>query len=260
MALKHLTTAQMVSLSGPLVQAGHPDRMALATFAELNGLLPKLTTAHTGLLDTHTPVDSSEQLVTIRQAQKQLDGRFDDLARGIHSLPLALAYLVKSQPLAQQLRDLQQVLTPDGLALVQKSYREEAGQAALLESRLTGDHVSLMKTIQTPEGTLEDAVLEFISTGKQLGALEDSRAAVQKTGPTPADAVKARNRWIRTINAMLSLIELLDEPSEAVRAIVQRIQIAAAKAEINQGTTDDARTSASEDDSTMQDPAAPAVG
>jgi hypothetical protein len=175
-------------------------------------------------------------------------------------LPLALAYLVKSQPLAQQLRDLQQVLTPDGLALVQKSYREEAGQAALLESRLTGDHVSLMKTIQTPEGTLEDAVLEFISTGKQLGALEDSRAAVQKTGPTPADAVKARNRWIRTINAMLSLIELLDEPSEAVRAIVQRIQIAAAKAEINQGTTDDARTSASEDDSTMQDPAAPAVG
>ena len=260
MALKHLTTAKMVSLSDPLVKPGHPDRAALAAFADLNGFLPKLTAAHTGLLQTFTPADSSEQLVTIQNNQKQLDARYDDLARGIHHLPLALSYLVKNAAVAQQLRSLQQVLTPDGLSVIQKSYREEAGQAALLESRLTADHVALMKSIQTPEGSLEDAVREWISTGAQLGALEDQRAALQKSGPTAADALKARNRWIRTIHAMSSLIELVDEPGEAVLAIVKRFQDAAAKAEVDHGSSDEARSNESEDDSTVQHPPTPATG
>ena len=83
---------------------------------------------------------------------------------------------------------------------------------------------------------------------------------MQKSGPTAADALKARNRWIRTINAMMSLVELVDEPGEAVLAIVKRFQDAAAKVEVDHGSSDKAGSNESEDDSTVQPAPTPATG
>lgn len=73
-------------------------------------------------------------------------------------------------------------------------------------------------------------------------------------------SLRTRNSWIRTIHAMSSLIELADEPGEAVLAIVKRFQDAAAKAEVDHGSSDQARSNDAEDDSTVQHPPTPATG
>jgi hypothetical protein len=59
---------------------------------------------------------------------------------------------------------------------------------------------------------------------------------------------------------MLSLIEWVDEPGDAVLAIAKRFQDAAAKAEVDHDSTDDAGPNDSEGESTVQHPPAAAMG
>ena len=52
MALKRLTTGEMISLTATCVQEGHADRVILLGVPEIAALVPKLDQAHKGLLGT----------------------------------------------------------------------------------------------------------------------------------------------------------------------------------------------------------------
>jgi hypothetical protein len=231
MALKRLTTGEMVSLSGPWVDPDHDDRTTLTAIPVLASLLPQIDGSHQGLLEAQPKAATPERVIAIQKEQRSLDGRHDDLCRGAYYLPMALAYLTKDKSLAEALIVLQSVLLPEGLALTQKSYREEAGQAKLLESRLAPEHITLLKKLKTLDGTLWDAVREWISVAGQLGALEDERTGAMDDGSSGGDGVKARNRWIRTVNAMRTLLALVEEEHPGAHAILRRIEEAERKAD-----------------------------
>ena len=232
MALKRLYTGEMVSLSGPLTTAAHADRQILADIPATAALLPELDGAHRSLLVTQVKPEAQTRLAVIIKAQKRLDVRHDDLIRGVSGLLTALAYLTQDADLAARLRLVLSVLLPDGLDAVTRTYREEAGQAALLESRLSPADVTLLKKIKILEGTAWNSIKEWIDVGAQLGALEDERAGLPETsGPAPADVVTARNRWIRTINAMRSVLDLVSADHPGVVKILSRLSEAERKAD-----------------------------
>lgn len=232
MALKRLYTGEMVSLSGPLTKADHPDREVLAGIPATAALLPELDSAHRSLLSTQVKPEAQTRLAGIIMAERGLDVRHDDVIRGLSGLLTSLAYLTPDPDLAARVLHVLSVLLPDGLDAVTKSYREEAGQAALLESRLAPADVTLLKRIKILEGTAFDAVQEWISVGAQLGRLEDERGDLPETsGPAPADVVTARNRWIRTVNAMRSVLDLVSADHPDVVKILGRITEAERKAD-----------------------------
>lgn len=232
MALKRLYTGEMVSLSGPLTKSDHPDRRILADIPATAALLPELDGAHGTLLAMQVKPEAQTRLAVIIKAQKRLDVRHDDLIRGVSGLLTSLAYLTQDAELAARLLHLQSVLLPDGLDAVTKTYREESGQAALLESRLTPADVTLLKKIKLLEGTAWDAVREWMDVGAQLGALEDERSAIPATtGPAAADVVAARNKWIRTINAIRAVLDLTSSGDAGVVKILNRLAEAERKAD-----------------------------
>ena len=232
MALKRLYNGEMVSLSGPLTQADHPDRKILADIPATAALLPELDKAHRSLLSTQIKPEAETRLAAIIKVEKSLDVRHDDLIRGVSGLLTSLAYLTRDPALAAGVLHVLSVLLPDGLDAVTRTYREEAGQAALLESRLSAADIALLKKIKILEGTAWDAVKEWMDVGAKLGALEDERAGLPATsGPSPADVVTARNRWIRTINAMRSVLDLVAADHPGVVKIRGRITEAERKAD-----------------------------
>jgi len=69
----------------------------------------------------------------------------------------------------------------------------------LLQSRLTPAHIVLLEKIPTLDGTLWDSVQEWMALAA-LGKLEDERGGgVEAIGPTAAEGIAARNRWIRAL-------------------------------------------------------------
>jgi hypothetical protein len=232
MALKRLYTGEMVSLSAPLTKSDHPDRKILADIPATAALLPELDGAHGSLLSTQVKPEAETRLAAIIKAEKILDVRHDDLIRGLSGLLTSLAYLTQDPALAAGVLHVQSVLLPDGLDAVIKSYREEAGQAALLESRLSAADIALLKKIKILEGTAWDAIKEWMDVGARLGALEDERAGLpETTGPAPADVVTARNKWIRTINAIRSVLDLVSADHPGVVKILNRLTEAERKAD-----------------------------
>lgn len=232
MALKRLYTGEMVSLSGPLTTTDNPDRQVLADIPATAALLPELDSAHESLLSTQVKPEAETRLLAISKAQKHLDVRHDDILRGVTGLLTALAYLTHDRALAARLLHILSVLLPDGLEAVTRTYREESGQAALLASRLTAADIALLQSIKTLEGSAWSAIQEWITVGAKLGALEDERAGLPATtGPSAADVVTARNTWIRTVNAMRTVLDLVSANHPGVVKILNRITEAEHKAD-----------------------------
>ena len=178
MALKRLYNGEMVSLSGPLTQADHPDRKVLADIPATAALLPELDNAHDSLLSTQVKPEAETRLAAIIKIEKSLDVRHDDLIRGVSGLLTSLAYLTRDPALAAGVLHVLSVLLPDGLDAVTRTYREEAGQAALLESRLSAADIALLKKIKILEGTAWDAVKEWMDVG-DVATLEGTSTAEQ---------------------------------------------------------------------------------
>jgi len=230
----------MVSLSAPLTQAGHADRQLLAGIPAAAALLPTLDSAHRQLLITQPSVAVPERAAAIIVEERRLDIRHDAILRGCFTLLQALSYLTSNAAEAKLLIELQQVLLPEGLTATQKTYREEAGQAALLESRLTPAQIARLTSIKTLHGTtLWDSVQEWIHLGAALGKLEDERGGgLEAASPTAAEGLAARNRWIRTLNAIRGVLDLVEADEPGVAAILSRIAEAERRADRRGETSD----------------------
>ncbi|AKV01579.1 hypothetical protein AKJ09_08242 [Labilithrix luteola] len=105
------------------------------------------------------------------------------------------------------------LLTPEGIAIISTSYRNEAGAATLLKSRLgsAAEVKSLLASVVVDKKkTLASFVNERISHGERLGVLEDERAQLRlaATESSAVANVNARNAWIRAVNALIANAEL----------------------------------------------------
>jgi hypothetical protein len=232
MTFKRLSTSEMLSLSGPWTTPDHADRKILASSAAIAVLLPQIDDAHQSLLATQPSTAIPDRVTAIQQLQRRLDLRHDDVLRGCYLLPEALAYLTRDRALMGQLLHLQEALLPEGLLATQKSYREESDQAAKLATHLSDDHIALLQKLKTADGTLWDAVLEWEELGRKLGELEDELDELAVTaGATPADVLQARNKWIRTVYAFKTVLELVGVEKAGVLTILKRLTDAERRAD-----------------------------
>jgi hypothetical protein len=241
MALKRLRTEEMVTITSTLVDPTHPDYQAMVAVPALAPLVPEITGSHHGLYATYFTGPSAVRLKEIQGQQKELDVGHDDSARGLWAYCWAMIYLARTDAERQVFRRLLALLLPDGLAIVRKSYREEAGQAALIQAQLGDDDRTALASMVLPDGrTLLEVVNQWLSLGTQLGALDRERAGdVADGAPTPADALAARNRWIRTMQAVRDVAALVAADNPAISSIMVRLDEAEHVADRRAGSGDD---------------------
>lgn len=231
MSFKNLSTPTMVTITGSLVDP-KTDRPLLESLPQAGALLPSLDKAHNGLLHTQVSDDQAATALTLLQAaEAKVDVKHDRKTRGTYSVLTGFADLTDDPELAAQYLALRDAIYPKGLEVIKWSYTDEAGEAELVDKRLSKTDKALLGKLPTPSGTLLDALKERIKAGKELGDLEKERAALETKAPdapTGADAVRARNLWIRTLNAFVATLDLeeglSDEDREKILGPLRRAE------------------------------------
>jgi hypothetical protein len=234
MALKRLTTEEMVQLSSAWVRSGSPARAALLGVDELAGLVPRIEKSHTELVEAQPDVKDPRLAVLMRDAAA-VDLRHDGVIRGVEAITLGYSLLIGDDPRATLLKKLREVLLPDGLDAIQKTYRAEAGAAELLKTRLakSPDVTAALATIAVFDRTLSDYVGEWIACAERLGDLENERASLVKA-PGAGDGARlfnARNRWIRAVNALVANAALAELDPATDTLILGALRLAEAIAD-----------------------------
>jgi hypothetical protein len=222
MALKNLSTGAMISLTTPWISEGNPERTILLRYPETKGLLGRIEGDQQALLDVQPRPNG--RLAQVSDEQGTLDVTHDDLVRGVTGLLTHLALLATDAKEAQAFIELRETLFPQGVALVTRSYRDEAGEGALLRARLTPSLKKALKAIPVLQGTLADTVARYLEVADALGKLEDEKATIvgRADGPTPAALLAARNRWIRTVNAVIALLDIVAISEEEKTTVLVR--------------------------------------
>ena len=220
MAKINLTSPTMVTVTTAWLDPKE-ERPLLQSLPQAGALLPSLDKAHNGLLDTQVAVDQVEtELSLLQKAQAKLDVRHDRNIRGPYNVLTGLADLADDEAEATAYLALRDKLTPHGLEVVRWSYTDEAGEAELVDSRLTKEDKAFLNKLATPNGTLLDAHKTRVKAGRDLGDLEKKRAFLEtqaSVAAKPADVIRARNLWIRTINAFVATLALEENLSDADR-------------------------------------------
>lgn len=241
MALKRLRTEEMVTITSTIVDPAHADHQAMVAVPALAPLLSEIIGAHDGLYATYFTGPGAVRLKEIQGLQRSLDDMHDDCVRGLWAYLWAMTYFARVDAEKQVYRRLLALLLPDGLSVVNKSYREEAGQVDLVERQLGDEDRAALEQMALPDGrTLLAVVNEWLSVGAQLGALDRERAGERTDGgPTAADALAARFRWIRTMQTVREVANLVAADNPAINAIMARLDEAERVADRRAGAGND---------------------
>lgn len=225
MALKNLSTETMIALSlawlDPTV-----GRPTLEAHPRTSAYLPNLEAAYQGLLTVCSGSESEDQnadLAALSAEQSTLDDLHDRKVRGLHLVLSGLAALAGSREEAIQYIEARDALLPDGISINQRTYLDEAGNAALIARRLQ-DSPKLQEFLgQIPLAggkALLDEVRIWLDAGERLGALESRRIHLlherdsTRAGTRRGDILRARNQWSRVVYAIQATIDLDEHPAE----------------------------------------------
>lgn len=220
MAYKNFTTQTMVTITGAWLDRTH-ELPLIESLPQAGALLPSLEKAHEGLLSTqHMGEQADAELSAIQEESADADARHDRKTRGLFNVLTGFADLADEPVLAAAYLALRDKIFLHGLKVIQWSYADEAGEVKLVEGRLTADDRALLKELPMPGGTLIDAHAERVKAGDRLGELERKRLALTSQpddaeAPTQGDVVRARNCWIRAVNAFVATLDLEEKLSEA---------------------------------------------
>jgi hypothetical protein len=235
MALKDLTTPTMLSVLDTWLD---PKRALpkIKSLSRSSALLPDLASVRDGLQDSHAVNDRiAPELQKLQVAAGERDSDHDRKARGLDKIVDGLRELVDDPDLAEKLGALRgQILGPKGLLVISSSFTDEAQNAKLVDKRLTPESKALLAEVTVLDRTLGDWVKDWQRVAKELGKIEAERTALETKAAAavrPSDAVRARNKAIRTMNAFLSMLDL-DDPAEDLRAeLLGPLDVALTKAE-----------------------------
>jgi hypothetical protein len=236
MSRKRFTTNEMLQLSADWTNPDSDAHKAILASTDLAPSLPRIKTVHIDLASAAQPTALNPRLFEIIKEQTDLDDRHDDIIRGVYGFLTATAALLDNQDRVA-LITLRDLLIPDGLSSVQKSYLDEAGQATQLEPRLTPEIRAQLKKInvgpKNKNHTLNEFIDEWIQLGKQLGTLEKEKALL---APTQSDSpstgmnlVAARNKWLRAVNLFIAIAEAAELDPKTDHIIFSSLRAAEAK-------------------------------
>jgi hypothetical protein len=260
MAFRHLESTVMLQISATWLDPASDANKVLLAVPDLATFLPRLAKPHTSLSALLQP-GSDTRIAAIISEQFEIDIRHDGIIRGVFAFLSGAAELLSGDA-GKALIELRDFLVPEGLSSLQKSYRTEAAQAAQLNERLTptikAQLDSLHLGLSGQSKPLRHFVDEWISLGKKLGLLEDEKARLQDSpAETTAQAIiKARNLWIRTVNALVAQAELVEIDEATDRLVFGPLRAASKNAErkAKNKSSDSAPSQANDGPSTPSDP------
>lgn len=224
MNLRSLSSAEMIQLSSEWTtpkRSGHSALVALATTA---ALVPLVAAAHEAVKAAETALGSdprAAELAALSAKGVDLDRVHDALVRRIVGMLTAASEGLTNPDDAEKYTNASKAVFPAGLASAQATYKDQAGQALLVDARLDETHKATLASISTPEGTLFDAVVRWKKVAKELGAVdtERTRLAASPTATKGLDIVAARNQWIGAVTALVSILEI-SRPDDAARTLI----------------------------------------
>jgi hypothetical protein len=223
MSLISLTTTEMANLSGTWVAPTHADHLALIAYPALAAYMTHIEQAHQGVLDIQGSGDGA-RLSVIGEQQGELNVEHDDFARAIHYNLRSQALLAPTEVEAQQFLDLDTLLFPEGLSVINLSYAQTAGYAQLLGARLRPEHEAALAAIPTRFGNLLEHVRAWMAVALELGKLSHARG--QSGPPRRPTLARTRVAWVRMVNTLRTLINTLSIDDPVVSEIMTRIDVA----------------------------------
>lgn len=228
MALRNFTVGEMLSVTEPWVQPGHPERVLLDTVAAAAALMRFIVQLHGELIGSQSGVDAV-RIAGLTGQLGLLDGRHDILAKAVSGVLTAHRLYHQGAPIGAVLDALEQALFPDGLQIVRASYRDSAGRARMRATLLTGEQRTLLSSIPVQGGTLLDWINEWNQTAERIGALSNERDTPASDAAERPVSSEVRNRWIRTVRTVLDVLTLESQERPELQRIIDRVaQIEAA--------------------------------
>lgn len=234
MSKRDLTTQSMVSISERWADP-EKEKPVLERYPLTAALLPRLVKAHTNLVRFQRASSETQgEIAALQKEQAALDAEHDRKIRGVFGFLTSLAELSDTEDRARHYLDLRDKLLPDGLRAVQRSYVDQGGEIVLLQGRLDDVAKRALADIGTPEGPLHLHVQAWMKAATRLGQLEQKRLDLT-SGASPSDTrksdvLRARNEWIRVVNALQTNLQLDEVTPEDMHRIFRYLDAAEAKA------------------------------
>ncbi len=218
MMLRFLSAGEMVTVSDRMLNPAQRCYQLMVKMPPVAPLLPGLKTVHQRLFSMQPQKKSAAAAAQIKQLLG-LDADHDTCVRGLIAFTQALQHQTDDPAEKEAWASLQQTLFPVVASVIIRSYADEAGQAKLAAARLTDADKKRCKAtlLTTPTGkeTLMAWVERYFASADKLGVAA-STSLIPDTGPKSADLLRARNQWIRTVSAILAVLDLPTEtPAEA---------------------------------------------
>ena len=235
MNLKSLSNAEMVQVSLEWITPKKPANVALLALATTAGLLPVVTEAHKTLQAVEGALGNGPREAELRVLAArgiELDRQHDAYVRRIFGVYAALAEAPSSPEQGELYVSTARAVFPAGLAAAQATYKDQAGQAFLVDERLSDEHRATLKAVKTPDGTLAEDVARWKKIAKELGDVETERTrlAASPTESKGTDAVAARNAWINAVSALVNVLGVSGIDEETRVLILAPLEAEAAKA------------------------------
>ena len=145
-----------------------------------------------------------------------LGRRHDSKARALYATLQGLIDGTDDPARAGAYRSLQEMLFPEKLLIVNRSYAYRAGAVEAMSHRVTADIIAQMERTPVGDETLADWYRAWVDAGHELGKLVAERLLlVNRTtrgGSRAADVNlrMARMQWINTVRTFLSAIDIMD--------------------------------------------------
>ena len=228
MGYKDLTSAEMTDISGDWVSEKTAAGQLFRETKKLASIYVFIAEAHEGLAAAQVVGSSANdrELQALAEKNVELDRCHDALVRCIWKTLHGLAEGAKTKARAALYLDTAMAIFPDGAASAQKTYAAQAGNAELVEKRLTPEHKQLLSEIVTPDGPLSQHVSRWQKRARELGASDKERTrllAQKETGVTKMDAQNARTEWVRAVDVFVKTVRLAKLTPEEVETLTGQL-------------------------------------
>jgi hypothetical protein len=160
----------------------------------------------------------------------------DSKGRALYTGLTSLAEGADDAELARLYLDLRDLLFPEGLAIVTRSYAYEAGAIEALERRVTPEVLAQLQSIQIGTQTMATWYLAWVAAGHELGRLVGQRESVLArttrggTGVADVDLRAARGHWISSVQTFLSALSLMELAPEVRENLLSALAAAVLQA------------------------------
>lgn len=232
MALILLTTASMIMVTEAW---GDParERPVIAKYPRLLPWLDDIDKAHRALHEAQAASDIQPELKRLTEKATALDAEHDRLARGIHQTITGMAELTFDNEQSAALLQLRDELFPSGRSIINRSYLDQAGEASLMESRLSLPSRHLLAHVPVLSSHLGEYVHAWKEVAIELGDVERERIHLTRDqkDESATSIGKARKLWVNAVSAFRYVLDRERELSAADRRrILEPLDTALAKA------------------------------